>query len=90
MSASQNGHKEIVELLIEKTVPRWRPLPEVDRVKPMDGRLLCWQAKTDTRRVVELLIEKGARVDLATKPMGGRLLCRQASNGHKGGREATA
>ena len=42
-----------MELLIEKGA-------EVDRTKPMDGRLLCWQATTDTRKIVELLIEKGA------------------------------
>ena len=44
MAASQNGHKEIVELLIEKGA-------EVDRAKTPDGRLLCRQAKTDTRKL---------------------------------------
>ena len=56
MSASQNGHKEIVELLIEKGA-------EVDLIDQKGRTALTYASLRESQEIVQLLLDNGASAD---------------------------
>jgi ankyrin repeat protein len=73
--AAYNGHKEIVEMLIEKAA-------DAGAVDKYLGTPLHYAAKGGHMEIAEMLIEKGANVSAATKD-GWTPLCWAANNGHR-------
>ncbi|RYP54117.1 hypothetical protein DL770_010970 [Monosporascus sp. CRB-9-2] len=76
MRASNNGHLEVVKLLLDKG-------PEVDVKDKYGGQTpLSWAARNGHKEIVQLLLDKGAEID--SKSNGGQMpLLWAAEKGHK-------